>query len=198
MPLTSTPPERSLWHRVTARVRRAGAKKPLGAGWLYLYVVLAGGALFFPYVVQINTTNSVTPGLYLHVPFSDAFAHDDYASACIAPGPEADLARERGFIGESHRCPSGLTPLLKRVRGVAGDTMTVSEAGVFRNGERLGDAPPTHDRDGRPMPVRYGTVVVPDGYVWLGSIIPNGYDSRYLGAFGPDQVLGRSVLALRF
>ena len=156
-----------------------------GVGWAILVAALS----FF---IRVNTTPSVAPGVYLRL-HGTPIKLGDYAVACPTPGWETDVALERGYLrAKRFTCDGGTIPLLKRVVAVSGDTVTVNGEGVFRNGTYVAPAPPAQDTDGRPLWTRYGQWVLPEGHLWLGSEIPNGFDSRYLGPFSPEQVVSRA------
>jgi conjugal transfer pilin signal peptidase TrbI len=96
------------------------------------------------------------------------------------------------FAGEAQTRYPGLRgqPFFKRVRGVPGDVVTVSERSVFINGEGVGLAK-AHAFDGHPLdPI--APVVIPPGYFYVQGVSPDSFDSRYQasGLVRADQVLG--------
>ncbi len=102
---------------------------------------------------------------------------------------------ERGDIAVIYR--EGEEPLIKRVIGVAGDTIEINEENgcVYRNGKKLKDAyvlggvTPTFGFD-EPYTVRKGEIFV------MGDNRSDSLDSRQLGAFSIDDVMGKAVYRL--
>ncbi len=152
--------------------------------------------------VRLNLTPSVETGLYLRTPEWLAPGPPeagDLVTACAPVGDAARTALARGYLRRTRTaCASGVIPVLKRVQGVGGQTVTVDTDGVFVDGRRIREAPPTADSDGRPLEPAYGTWRLEPGELWLGSDIPNGFDSRYFGPFGPEQLRGRARLLAPF
>jgi signal peptidase I len=83
-------------------------------------------------------------------------------------------------------------PFIKRVIGLPGDTITIENGNVYRNGVLL-DEPYIEDgitdcRGGRCDPVR-----VPDGMVYvLGDNRRNSQDSRIFGPIDVDSIIGKA------
>lgn len=123
-----------------------------------------------------------------------------YRVAWLQYGPHA---LQRGdyvvfaFDGEARTAYPGLNgqPFFKRVRGLPGDTVTVTGRVVSINGEVVGMAK-THAFDGRPLEPITSTVI-PPGHYYVQGTGPDSFDSRYRasGLVRADQVLG-TVLPL--
>ena len=96
------------------------------------------------------------------------------------------------FAGEAQAHYRGLRgqPFFKRVRGVPGDVVTVSDRTVFVNGEAVGRAK-THAYDGHPL-APIAPVVIPPGHYYVQGIGLHSFDSRYAesGLVRDGQVLG--------
>lgn len=96
------------------------------------------------------------------------------------------------FAGEAQAHYPGLRgqPFFKRVRGVPGDVVTVSDRTVFVNGEAVGLAK-THAYDGHPL-APIAPVVIPSGHFYVQGIGPHSFDSRYResGLVRAKQVVG--------
>ena len=96
------------------------------------------------------------------------------------------------FAGEAQAHYRGLRgqPFFKRVRGVPGDVVTVSDRTVFVNGEAVGRAK-THAYDGHPL-ATIAPVVIPPGHYYVQGIGPHSFDSRYAesGLVRDGQVVG--------
>jgi len=123
-----------------------------------------------------------------------------YRVAWLQYGPHA---LQRGnyvvfaFGGEARAAYPGLygQPFFKRVRGLPGDTVTVTGRLVSINGELVGMAK-THAFDRRPLePI--ASTVIPPGHYYVQGTGPDSFDSRYhaSGLVRADQVLG-TVLPL--
>ena len=83
-------------------------------------------------------------------------------------------------------------PLIKRVIGVAGDTVRVEPTAVYVNDEKL-DEPYVHY-----LNLPYGTTVtVPEGHVFvMGDHRNNSRDSREFGCFPVEELMGKAVWRL--
>lgn len=178
-----------------------GLPRGLSARWgvfaAAVLVAIAGVALF----LRVNTTPSVQTGLYLRVPEWMASGEPqvgDLVMACPPDGEAVVVALEREYLQPSQTCEAGIVPVLKRVVAVGGQTVEVREDGLFVDGQRVADPPLTADSQGRPLVPLYGSWPLGEGAVWLGSEIPNGYDSRYFGPFARDLREGRARLLASF
>jgi conjugative transfer signal peptidase TraF len=102
-------------------------------------------------------------------------------SACLPPDV-ALSALEKGYLPKGP-CLSGVAPVGKIIAALPGDTVDVTGSGAFVNGVPLpGSAPLLSDSRGRPMPRRWGRVVLPAQTAWLYSgHSPRSFDSRYYG-----------------
>jgi conjugative transfer signal peptidase TraF len=112
-----------------------------------------------------------------------------YVLACP---PAAAVFREalaRGYLSRGY-CPSGLSPLLKRVAGGGGDRITVSVAGVSVNGVLLANSKLlAADGRGQALPRAAGGRLAPDA-VWLYSGVHRSFDSRYFGPLPVSAIEG--------
>lgn len=173
-------------------------KDSLSRRWVVFYVLVVGLCTLTIVGLRYNTTPSVPLGIYMRLPKGTTIERGDYVQACIAPGYEASIGLERRYLKPgAWDCEAAMAPLIKRVVAVGGDTIVVDTTGVYRNGTRVATAPKHADSQGRPMWVRYGKFVIPEGDYWLGSDSPQGYDSRYLGVFDRELILRETVLLLR-
>lgn len=79
-------------------------------------------------------------------------------------------------------CPDGSMPLIKRVMGVAGDRVTVTNHGVEINGQPVPNSRPLDlDTKGRTLPHVRGIFTLKQGEIWTAGEHPNSFDSRYFG-----------------
>ena len=86
-------------------------------------------------------------------------------------------------------------PLIKRVIGVAGDTVEVTEDAVYLNGEMLEESYDLYydhaDRQNRPTCEK---LTVPEGKLFvMGDHRDNSKDSRSIGCVDVEDVMGKAV-----
>ncbi len=110
------------------------------------------------------------------------------------PGPwqRGELIVYR-FDGPAQAFAPGLRgqPLFKQVRGLPGDTISVSDREVAINGQLVGRAKTTA-HNGHPLaPIAGGRI--PPGHYYVQGSSPDAFDSRYqaIGLVRADQVIGR-------
>ena len=141
---------------------------------------------------RLNVTRSLPPGLYWVV--DRPIERDAYVRFCPPDKGAFALAMERGYLSDNGACPGG-SPMIKRVAGVAGDSVEAAEAGVTINGQRLPlSAFRRTDGLGRPMPQpSRGERRLRDSELWVMSDTNDrSFDSRY---FGPiDRAWVKEVL----
>jgi conjugative transfer signal peptidase TraF len=115
----------------------------------------------------------------------------DIVAACVRPS-----AAVRYYVGKGECLDTGLEPLVKEVVAVGGDTVSVTEAGVVVNTELVPHSARLRvDGQGRSLddlfPVtETRTYVVAPGWVWLIAPMDKSFDSRYLGSFSVNAVVG--------
>ena len=140
--------------------------------------------------LRIVVTPSLPLGVYqIHV---GAPTRGDLVLACL-PEPVARFALGRGYLWEGS-CPGGDVPLAKMMAAVAGDTVTVTSAGLAINGRSVPNSLP-RDRDsmGRPLSSQpRGAYLVRNSEVWLAAPYhPLSFDSRYFGPVPAAGVVAR-------
>lgn len=94
------------------------------------------------------------------------------------------------------RIDSRANPLIKRVIGLAGDTIVINGTSVSVNGEQLDETYINGSMDTGDMK-NYQTVLVPEGCVFcMGDNRNNSTDSRDFGAVQMDHVVGKVILVV--
>lgn len=167
---------------------RLVARLSLAVGVTLATVALAALA----YDVRINWTSSVPVGLYRVAPITH-LERDLLVTACL-PEPIAARGRDRGYLRPG-RCPGGVTPLLKPIAALAGDTVTVTLRGVSINGTLVDHSEPrTVDHAGLPVEVPLATYrLAPDEVFLLSTHDPASWDSRYWGPLTTDRLLSATT-----
>lgn len=165
-------------------------------------VVLAGGialaatlttATAYATGYRVNLTPSMPVGVW-RVAGDGQFNRGDVVWACPPSTAPLREAHRFGYVPAGF-CASGLSPLLKPVVAVEGDTLTMAPSGVVVNGVLVpNSAPVPADAAGRRLPRPwFGTYTVLPGQVWLvSSYNPASFDSRYFGPVSADLVDGRA------
>lgn len=112
---------------------------------------------------------------------------------CLS-GAWATLAHERAYLAEGS-CPTGQRPLLKRIVGIAGDSVEISPAGIHINGQLLPESHiRTADSQGRPLSSSLKAGSIPEGHAMLFGDTPTSFDSRYFGALPHRNLHKVSIL----
>jgi conjugative transfer signal peptidase TraF len=138
--------------------------------------------------VRINWSASMPRGVYQRT--DPVLERDAWVAICLE-GEAAHIAESRGYVIRG-ACPSGLTPIFKRIAAVPGDRVALSEAGVRINDASVAEsALATVDSRGRPLEhVEEGELVLADGrYFVLGMNAERSWDSRYFGAISAQQII---------
>jgi conjugative transfer signal peptidase TraF len=140
--------------------------------------------------IRLNLSASLPPGLYLLEPLLHPPLPGDLVLACPPPAAAA-LAHRRGYLGPGS-CPGGTRPLGKLVLAAAGDRVHLTAAAITVNGCHLpATASTAADARGRPLPhPPTGTYLLRTGELWLFSLHPRSFDSRYFGPVAAGQVRG--------
>ena len=169
------------------RVRSSGRR-----WWIVVVSVatLAGTVTTTSRMLRINFTSSLPRGIYRIE--KEPPSRGDMVLACLLPAV-AQFARRRGYVWRGD-CPGDAAPVGKIVAGIAGDSVVVTEEGLFVNGRPLPNtAALARDSRGRSMAgMPHATYVVPAGELWLISTYNRAsFDSRYFGPVPVTSVLSR-------
>ncbi len=138
--------------------------------------------------LRLNLSASLPAGVYLAS--RAAPGRGTLVLACLPPEVAA-FAKRRGYLRPGVGCPGGVIPIGKPVVAIAGDTVTVTPAGLLVNRMAVPNSPAlVSDRKGRPLPqLRAARYVVEPGTVWIVSSYSRfSYDSRYFGAIEARRV----------
>ena len=130
--------------------------------------------------LRMNGTHSEPVGFYWAI--GKRPGRGDLVFVKPPPLPIFALAKERGYFNV------GFSPtphLIKRLVGVAGDSVTINARGVEVNGIRLANSSPLlHDGTGRPLqfyPLQ-NYILRPDEVLLMSDYSALSFDARYFGA----------------
>ena len=142
---------------------------------LLLWIISLFGLVF-------NLSSSVEIGIYNETPIPDPIKKNTIMSLCLPTAIQSDVFTNFGIPTGAGRC-GGVQPIVKKIVGEPGDTISVTENGVIVNGTLL--------------PNSTLSEVVIKGYDWgniykdytlssgeyfvLGDKHPDSLDSRYFG-----------------
>jgi len=131
-----------------------------------------------------NASASAPIGLYLIDP-GGSFGLRDLV-AVNAPDSLATFLAERGYLSKG-------TPLLKHIRGVAGQTVCRTGPAVTVDGVEVGAAL-ERDRAGRDLPAWQGCHrISADEVFLLNGQVRDSLDGRYFGPTSINRIIGRAV-----
>jgi len=151
-----------------------------------LSAVIVGGGIAFD--LRVNWTESMPRGIYQRV--QPVFERSAWVAVCLE-GDAAELARERGYVIDGS-CPSGLTPIFKRLAGVPGDRVRIAMDGVAVNGAPVPDSGLKEvDSRGRLLAhIAQGEFLLSEGRFFAMGMNPSrSWDSRYFGAVSAHQII---------
>lgn len=136
--------------------------------------------------LRVNLSHSAPVGIWRVVPVDTAtLTRGELVEACPPALPIVALMVDRGHLERGNCDGSHVTPLLKSVGAVPGDSVTVRQGrAVEVNGQPIPNSQPIPAVPAWPD----GTYAVLPGHVWLFSTYTDAsFDSRY---FGPVPVAG--------
>jgi conjugative transfer signal peptidase TraF len=164
-------------------------------GILALSGLIVGVASAFG--LRVNWTESMPRGIYQRV--QPVLERGAWVAVCV-DGDAAELARERGYVIDGS-CPSGLTPIFKRLAAVPGDRVRIERDGVAVNGAPVpGSELKEFDSRGRSLePIAQGEFLLTEGQFFvMGMNSPRSWDSRYFGAVSAHQIIAGARPLWRF
>jgi conjugative transfer signal peptidase TraF len=167
-----------------ARARRTRLRRR--AALLAAGIACLGATIVLPPLPRLvwNASASAPIGLYAVSPGA-ALERGDMVVAW-PPVDARQLAASRRYV------PSNV-PLVKRVAGIAGDTICTVDREVTLNGRTVA-ARRAADAAGRELPAWQGCIRLGPGMVFLlMSETPDSFDGRYFGATLAQDVIGKAT-----
>ncbi|VEB33713.1 conjugative transfer signal peptidase TraF [Legionella cherrii] len=157
---------------------------------IVLISLIAAGALFHAMGFRINLTESIPIGLYRIT----SAAPIKNASVIFCPDDRESfrLARNRGYIDHGLNC-GGYGYLMKKVVAVSGDTLSVTNKGVFVNHMLIPySKPKLQDGLNRALPQLQVTnyPLQKDEVMTMTSQSEWSFDGRYYGLIHTRQIKG--------
>lgn len=132
---------------------------------------------------RVNFTNSMPVGVYQKLS-KKRVERDDLVGVCLED-VLANYAKSRNIV-EQGSCPSGLTPLLKKVIAIPGDIIFVDHYSLIVNG-KIFYAPHQKSREWNLL----NHAIKANGYWVYGSNNTlHSWDSRYFGGIKQRQIIG--------
>lgn len=133
--------------------------------------------------IGFNLTPSLPRGIYMTV--NEDPKHNDIVNFCLEDNYFISVSRNTGYVGNG-LCKSNLQPLLKRVAGMAGDTVSIQDDGIYvtrknKNIACVWDLPKKFDSKGRPMISVLESGVIPKNKMLVLTTHKGSFDSRYFG-----------------
>ena len=157
--------------------------KSLIAGVMTLAIIGTAGQIIFPPkpVLLYNPSESAAVGWYRLSPDEPVILGAQVAA--YAPEWARRLADERGYLPYDY-------PLIKTVWAVHGDKVCYNSQSV--SVPKRPDIPVLgQDVLGRDMPQKLGCLVLKSGeYLLISPDVQTGFDSRYFGAVGEENIIG--------
>ena len=140
--------------------------------------------------LHVTLSGSLPSGIYRET--GEAPRRGSILLLCPPEGRASRLALRRGYFSEGH-CRAGSKPVGKPAVALPGDTVALTEKGIFVNGKRLAQSRPfPTDSEGHRVAPMYGRWVLSENTYYLFSdYLPRySYDSRYFGPVrGEPQVI---------
>lgn len=170
----------------------APGNKKILIGFSVAAAMIAGASTyFFASGYRLNMTASYPIGIY-QVDENKTIARGEMILFCPPPQGMILAGAKRGYIAAGI-CPGNITPLQKRIVGVAGDEITTTHAGVFINGElQKNSVIYRNDYQGNPLPMYKGGVLQEGEIFVMSDYNDRSFDSRYFGAVPSKNIIGHT------
>jgi conjugative transfer signal peptidase TraF len=148
---------------------------------LFILVLNIFGIIF-------NTTSSIPVGIYRKT--YNPIQKGEYVVFCPPNNATFKMAKQRNYIG-SGLCPGNLGKMLKKIYGVAGDTISIEKIGVFVNGRLLPLSKPlTEDGENRRLDQfqEKNQILQKNELLLMTDHSSLSFDARYFGPIDKKQV----------
>ena len=134
----------------------------------------------------INTTNSIPVGIYIKT--KDELKLNSYVAICL-DGESAKIAKERGYLSAGF-CKGNTELILKKISGVPGNQIKISEEGVMVENVLVNNSKPLiKDVMGRSLPaLQISRRLETNEYIAMANNLYS-YDSRYIGVVNKKQIV---------
>jgi len=133
----------------------------------------------------INLTPSEPLGIYKKILFDGKLKKGELVIFKV-PDAAKVYVYGRGWLKKE-------MPLLKEVRGIAGDQYTISSDGLLINGDHVGQVS-TQDSQGKPLPKLRGRFVIKTGYFLpISTYSKKSFDGRYFGVVSVKSIIGKAI-----
>lgn len=156
-------------------------KRPLTLATFFLLFLFGLVGLASLMGATYNSTNSLPSGIYWTV--DQPVTRDSIVSFCQPLEPIFQAGLDRGFISQG-RCEGNYLPLMKKVKGLPGDVIRLSDQGILINDALINNSKPLAleaPLDGYP-PIVLGEYTVKSGeYFLLSDYSAKSFDGRYYG-----------------
>ena len=150
------------------------------ASLIGLAALAASSTLFANRQIVINTSPSVTSGLYLRSTATPAVGQ--IIDFRIPQSARNYIKTRTGQNGEDWY-------ILKPIVAGPGDRVDTTGEWLLINGRQIASMPPTNDTGGLPLPVwRQSRVLGADEFFVFSGRIPNSFDSRCYGPISRSQI----------
>lgn len=137
---------------------------------------------------RINHTDSLPKGLYWTSTKTPGTG--DLVQICPPDIDAFRVARDRHYIGYGF-CQNSFEPLFKKLVGVAGDTVSIKDEGVFVNGQFISNSKPIHkDGMGRSLEPHYlsNYKLTENEVLLMSDFSPQSFDARYFGPIEKNYI----------
>lgn len=158
---------------------------------LVLFVLALIAGQFFG--IRWNKTSSIPTGLYQISDIPEkGLKRNELVIACPEDTQMQRQALDRGYLLYGFACDGGFAPIFKKVMAFPGDKIQISDEKISINGVSIKNSKRhLFDANGRVLPVKSSSNVVPEGFVWLLSdYTDKSWDSRYFGPVPIKSIFG--------
>ena len=146
-----------------------------------------------------NRTISEPRGYYLT--FKSKINQGDVYMICLSKAKMPYLlVMEKLGLQTSNECDNGYIPLLKKIVGIPGDIINVTNNGVKVNGSLLNNSIAISQYKKinlLPITLGWSHRLGTNEYWVAGGDIERSYDSRYFGVVNSNEIMSRAVLVFK-